>query len=204
MDESWTRILAWLSSVTTPPPSPPDGPDLAAVERVLDHPLPPDLADWWRLRGGDASGFPGLIPISHTPLTVADALEARAQRLNQALRRGESIVDGEAGDPSRGFHSAFVPIASDGHGRYLFVDLRGGPLHGCVAEWDDAGGFADVISWPSVAEMLSDIADALEHGVPALTFHAAGRLRHFVDHPEIPVLTFRATLTPAGKLTWTT
>jgi hypothetical protein len=173
------------------------------VERALDRALPPDLAEWWRLAGSGASGFERLIPIEHTPLTIADALEARSHRLDQALRRGESIVDGEAGDPSRGFHSAFVPIAADGHGRYLFVDLRGGPLYGCVGEWDDAGGFVDVISWPSVAEMLGDIADALEHGVPALTFHAAGGLRHFVDHPEIPVLTCRATVTPAGELTWT-
>jgi cell wall assembly regulator SMI1 len=208
VDESWTRIVAWLDdsglSASDEKQLDPDAPGLADVERVLDRPLPPDLAEWWRLSGADTSGLERLIPIEHTPLPIADALEARSHRLNQALRHGESIVDGEAGDPSRGFHSAFVPIAFDGHGRYLFVDLRGGPLHGCVGEWDDAGGFVDVISWPSVAEMLGDIADALEHGVPALTFHAAGRLRHFVDHPEIPILTCRAVVSPAGHLTWTT
>jgi cell wall assembly regulator SMI1 len=208
VDESWTRIVTWLddsglsASGTDKPDH--DEPDLAGVERVLGWPLPPDLAEWWLVAGGDASGYERLIPIEHTPLPIPAALDARSRRLDQALRRGESIVDGEAGDPSLGFHSAFVPIAADGHGRYLFVDLRGGPLHGCVGEWDDAGGFVDVVSWPSVAEMLGDIADALEHGVPALTFHAAGRLRHFVDHPEIPVLTCRAVMTPAGQLTWST
>jgi cell wall assembly regulator SMI1 len=203
VEESWTRIVTWLgeSAPATAAGLRSAAPDLAEVERALDRPLPSDLAEWWRL-AGDASGAERLIPIEHTPLCVPDALYVRRERLDRHLRRGESIVDGEAGEPSRGFQSAFVPIAGDGHGRYLFVDLRGGPLHGCVGEWDDRGSFADVISWPSVAEMLGDVADALVHGVPALTFHAAGRLRHFAGHPEVPVLTCRATVTPNGHLTW--
>lgn len=191
------------SSTPSSTASPAASVDVARVEGVVGRQLPADLAEWWRL-AGDASGAENLIPLEHTPLSIAAALDARSGRIDHALRHGESIVDGEAGDPSRGFHSAFVPIAHDPHGRYLFVDLRGGPLYGCVGEWDDIGGFLDVVSWPSVAEMLGDIADALVHGVPALTFHAAGRLRHFADRPEVPVLTCRATVTPAGRLTWVT
>ncbi|WP_203925975.1 SMI1/KNR4 family protein [Virgisporangium ochraceum] len=214
VEESWTRIVTWLGdaapatatglrSTTRGHATADRALDRAAVERALDRPLTPDLAEWWSL-AGDASGAERLIPLEHTPLSVAAALEVRRERLDQHLRRGESIVDGEAGEPSRGFQSAFVPIAGDGHGRYLFVDLRGGPLHGCVGEWDDVGSFVDVISWPSVAEMLGDVADALVHGVPALTFHAAGRLRHNACHPEVPVLTCRAAVTPTGHLTWAT
>ncbi len=210
VEESWTRIVDWLrgsaratAAAFTTASAPTARPDLEEVERVLGRPLPADLAQWWRL-ASDASGAERLIPIEHTPLSVADALRVRREHLDRALRHGESIVDGEAGEPSRGFQSAFLPIASDPHGRHLFVDLRGGTLHGCVGEWDDIGRFVDVITWPSVAEMLSDIADALVHGVPALTFHAAGRLRHFAGHPEIPVLTYRASVTPAGHLIWTT
>lgn len=204
VEESWTRIVTWLSDSA---PATAAGlrsaaSDLSRVELALDRPLPPDLAEWWSL--ADASGAERLIPLEHTPLSVAAALEVRRERLDQHLRRGESIVDGEAGEPSRGFQSAFVPIAGDGHGRYLFVDLRGGPLHGCIGEWDDLGSFVDVISWPSVAEMLGDVADALVHGVPALTFHAAGRLRHNACSPEVPVLTCRARVTPNGQLTWAT
>jgi cell wall assembly regulator SMI1 len=206
VEESWQRIVDWLggsapataAALSSSAPSPPD---LAEVERAIGRELPPDLAGWWRI-AGDASGAERLIPVEHTPLSVADALEARRYRLDLHLRRGESIVDGEAGEPSRGFQSAFLPIAGNGHGRFLFVDLRGGPLHGCVAEWDDGATFVDVIWWPSVAEMLGDIADALVHGVPALTFHAAGRLRHFADHPEVPVFTCRATVAPDGHLVW--
>jgi cell wall assembly regulator SMI1 len=207
VEESWTRIVDWLNgsaratAAALPPATTPL--DLAEVERVLDRPLPADLAEWWRL-AGDASGAEGLIPVEHTPLSVSAALAARREHLDHALRHGEYTVDGEAGDPSRGFQSAFLPIAGNGHGRYLFVDLRGGPLYGCVGEWDDIDGFVDVVYWPSVAEMLSDIADALVHGVPALTFHAAGRLRHFAGHPEVPVFTCRAAVTPAGQLTWAT
>jgi cell wall assembly regulator SMI1 len=204
VEESWTRIVAWLhgsARATAAGLGSCDPFDRAEVERVLGRTLPDDLADWWRL-AGDASGAERLIPMEHTPLAVTAALDVRRERLDQHLRRGESIVDGEAGEPSRGFQSAFIPIASDGHGRHLFVDLRGGPLYGCVGEWDDVGSFVDVVSWPSVAEMLSDIADALVHGVPALTFHAAGRLRHFAGRPEIPVLTCRAAVTPAGHLIW--
>jgi cell wall assembly regulator SMI1 len=203
---SWKRIVDWLGGsapATAAGLSASSSFDLDEVERAIGRPLPPDLAEWWRI-AGDASGAERLIPMEHTPLSVADALEARRYRLDLHLRRGESIVDGEGGDPSRGFQSAFLPIAADGHGRFLFVDLRGGPLHGCVGEWDDAGSFVDVVSWPSVAEMLSDVADALVYGVPALTFHAAGRLRHFAGHPEVPVFTCRATVTPAGQLTWAT
>jgi hypothetical protein len=94
-----------------------------------------------------------------------------------------------------------VPIAAGPEGRCLFVDLRDGPLHGCVVEW--AHRFDDAIHWPSVAEMLGDVADALAHRVPAMTFHAAGRLRHFVAQPDIPVDTYRATVTQDGRLAWT-
>ena len=192
VEESWTRITNLLNVTAFEPSLVP------LVSEALDRPLPPDLAEWWRV-GGCAER---LIPLEHTPLPIPAALEARRDRLDQALRHGDSIVDGEAGDPSHGFHSAFIPIAHDPHGRHLFVDLRGGPLHGCVGEWDDIGGFVDVISWPSVAEMLGDIADALVYGVPAMTFHAAGRLRHFAGHREVPVVTCRATVTPSGELTW--
>lgn len=203
VEESWTRIVDWLkgSARATAAALAPFEPTLVDdAERALGRPLPPDLAEWWRL-GGSAGR---LIPLEHAPLSVPAALAARRERLDQALRHGDSIVDGEAGDPERGFQSAFIPIAHDPHGHHLFVDLRGGPLYGCVGEWDDISGFADVVSWPSVAEMLGDIADALVHGVPAMTFHAAGRLRHFAGHPEVPVLTCRATVSPAGELNWGT
>ena len=87
-------------------------------------------------------------------------------------------------------------------GRYLFVDLRVGPLHGCVAEWDEKFSFDDAIHWPSITEMLSDIADALTHGTPAMTFHAAGRLRHFAANPDALVDTYRATVSSSGRLAW--
>jgi len=39
-------------------------------------------------------------------------------------------------------------------------------------------------------------------GVPAMTFHAAARLRHFAGHPEFAVDTYRARITETGHLAW--
>jgi cell wall assembly regulator SMI1 len=208
VEESWTRIVAWLTE-TAPATAAQIGPpasaeQVAEVERVVGRPLPADLTAWWRLAGGlDRDAMDPLIPATHIPLTIADSLEIRRFWLNLHLRLGESIADGEAGEPSRGFQSTFVPISTDCGGRYLFVDLRDGPLHGCVAEWDDKFSFDDAIHWPSVTDMLSDIADALTHGTPARTFHAAGRLRHFAANPEMLVDTYRAAVSSTGRLTWT-
>jgi cell wall assembly regulator SMI1 len=201
--ESWARIVDWLgrsapgTAAQIGPPA--TGEAVGEVARVAGRELPGDLAQWWQLIDGAGDQ---LIPPAHVPLTIADALEIRRYWLDLHIRLGESIVDGYAGAPSRGFQSAFMPIAAGCAGRYLFVDLRDGPLHGCVAEWDQATSFDDAIHWPSVADMLVDVADALTYGVPALTFHAAGRLRYFTAHPEIPAQTYRAMVTPAGRLTW--
>jgi hypothetical protein len=76
--------------------------------------------------------------------------------------------DGAAGDECRGGwqpeFASFVPIANSGTGDCLVVDLRPGPLRGCAMEWYNHGGLA--ARWPSVTAMLTDIADALEHGRP--------------------------------------
>ena len=207
VEESWTRIVGWLEgsapATAAQIGAPAAGDAILDVARVAGRPLPDDLVRWWLQCGGFArDSMDPLIPSLHVPLTVPDALEVRRYWLDLHLRQGESIVDGVAGEPSRGFQSAFVPISTDCCGQFLFVDLREGPLYGCVAEWSSKHSFDDAIHWPSVTEMLSDIADALTHGVPAMTFHAAGRLRHFPARPDIPVNTYRATVTDAGRLAW--
>jgi hypothetical protein len=55
------------------------------------------------------------------------------------------------------------------------VDLRPGPWHGCVSEWDHEQGFLDVPSWRGITAMLTDIADALESGGPALSYYTRMR-----------------------------
>lgn len=44
----------------------------------------------------------------------------------------------DAGARASMFIPPFLPIAEDGSGDFLFVDLRGGRLHGCVGEYSGA------------------------------------------------------------------
>jgi len=59
-----------------------------------------------------------------------------------------------------------MPIAGDGGGNDLFVDLRPGPAHGCVREFWNEEGARDTALWSGVADMLAEVADALTRDVP--------------------------------------
>ena len=206
VEDSWTRIVDWLTRSAPASAAqfvaPPTADEVGQAAKIIGRELPDDLVRWWLVAGFSPDSADPLLPWLHVPLTIPDALEARRFWLDLHVRMGEAIVAGEAGEPSHAFQSAFMPIAADRSGQYLFVDLRDGPLRGCVAQWDHERSFNDAIRWPSVTDMLSDIADALAHGVPAMTFHAAGRLRHFAGYPEVPVDTYRARVTESGHLAW--
>ncbi|WP_215547171.1 SMI1/KNR4 family protein [Amycolatopsis sp. CA-230715] len=58
----------------------------------------------------------------------------------------------------------WLPIAGDNGGADLFVDLREGPLRGCVMRFDKVGTAVLEPDWPSLAAMLADVADGLERG----------------------------------------
>jgi len=60
--------------------------------------------------------------------------------------------------------AALASIADNLGGDYLFLDLRPGPMHGCAGESrrDDVG--VGDPAWPSVAAMLSDVANGLVNG----------------------------------------
>ncbi|MBF6469045.1 hypothetical protein IU427_28330 [Nocardia beijingensis] len=57
----------------------------------------------------------------------------------------------------------WLPIAASA-GPRLVCDLRHGPLHGCVMEWDEYRAASVEKRWTSVTAMLTEIADALEYG----------------------------------------
>jgi cell wall assembly regulator SMI1 len=207
VEESWTRIVDWLTRLAPATmrqltAAPPTADEIAHAAKTIGREFPEDLVRWWLVAGFSPESVHPVLPWLHVPLTISDALEARRFWLDLHVRMGEAIVAGEAGEPSHAFQSAFVPIAADRSGQYLFVDLRDGPLRGCVAQWDHERSFDDAIRWASVADMLSDVADALCLGVPAMTFHAAARLRHFAGHPEVPVDTYRVRITETGHLAW--
>ena len=172
MTSSWERIVAWLrlhAPLTAAEIRPPAADaDIAAAQAAVD--VPAELAGWWRLAdgcGGRESGS-GLLPGGYAPFSVAEALDER----RAWLRTYDESRDGHlrrepAGSTGDMFAMLpeFLPLATDGGGWHLLVDLRAGEDRGCVREYDKYDGHQPLI-WRGVGEMLADVATALETGAP--------------------------------------
>ncbi|MEU9874069.1 MULTISPECIES: SMI1/KNR4 family protein [unclassified Actinomadura] len=181
VDESWDRILGWLTQhapATLERIGPPAADaDIAAAEEAVGARLPADLVAWWRLANGSASSWShqrfDLLP-GYCPFRIEHALDSRRvwwqvwhdQMIGEGLLTEEVFTKAQAdpaGTEARMWLLAFLPIAGSG-GADLFVDLRSGPRRGCVREFDRVSTDGEV-RWGSVTAMLADIADALDnHG----------------------------------------
>jgi hypothetical protein len=95
----------------------------------------------------------------------------------------------------------YLPIASNHCGVALFVDLREGRGSGLVGSWDNVEGADDAVHWDSVADMLTDIADALSYGHPAMIAYAGRRLRRYAGS-TVEATIYRAATTPDGRIRW--
>lgn len=85
----------------------------------------------------------------------------------------------EAGNQTSFFISPFLPIADDGSGDFLFVDLRKGPQHGCVSEYFKEEADWRPAIWSSVQALLEETLTSLRTGRPAFSFRPSvmdGRL----------------------------
>jgi hypothetical protein len=72
-----------------------------------------------------------------------------------------------AGSPCKGaWLPRWLPIAGDGCGNDLFVDLRPGPAHGCVRQFLRDDGAGDAAWWGGAAAMLAEVAAGLSQEVP--------------------------------------
>jgi len=172
VDVTWDRIEAWLR-VNAPTSdehlgTPARKDAIPPVATLVGEPLPDDLVAWWRRSCGTTSFFAGqLLPPGFAPYSIEQAVECRAMMLDIAACDDSELaaLSAEpAGSPCWNWLPMWVPIAHDTGGDNLFVDLRPGPEHGCVTQWYETE-FATVDpKWPSVATMLAEIADALEHG----------------------------------------
>ncbi|MFI6102248.1 SMI1/KNR4 family protein [Lentzea sp. NPDC051213] len=177
---SWTGIEAWartnLPELVFLPPS--SAADIAAAEETLGRALPGDLAAWWRQYGGVGDEYTRweFVPPSWQPHSLREALHFRTLMIDAIRGIAFSSPDEEAayeatalaepaGTPcSDLWLPAWLPIAADGCGWELFVDLRGGPAHGCVMEWDKYGGAEGEPLWPNVTEMFDHALRALDSG----------------------------------------
>ncbi|MFI6549911.1 SMI1/KNR4 family protein [Streptomyces prunicolor] len=188
--ELWGRIAAWLGAHVLA------GPVRAAanVERVgaaVSAPgvsLPEDLVAWWRLDGVAATAW---IPLDFAPLEPAEALEVRD--LLVLVARDEAAYS-DALAAAAECLPGFLPIADDAGGDHLLVDLRSGqPTYGAVFLWDHETPQLGVPLWESVSELLTDTAEALTTGAPALSRHAE---RGGVERPCV------AAVTGTRELAW--
>jgi cell wall assembly regulator SMI1 len=182
VDESWDLILSWLgrhspaeAALLRPPADPRD---IDAAARAVGAALPADLVAWWRRADGQA-GKGQLLPSLYSPYPVRAALNSRdiwltawnpaaaGPDLDRFAAWVSEVDRAPAGTPCQGaWLPSWLPIAGDGGGDDLFVDLRPGPARGCVREFRRDSGASDQVLWDGVAAMLADVATALRHGVP--------------------------------------
>lgn len=179
---SWDRIRVWLGSHTQEERQLRLAADKAcvdAVERELGTALPVDLVALWQLERVDAGYW--------LPPAGACALEEPMEALSTRailLRVAEEEDPDDPMWPDR-FTPELLPIAMNGGGDSLVVDLRPGEHGGAVFFWDHEEWGLEEPLWPSVAAMLADVAHALESGAPALTWHAA---RGGGQRPCVPII----------------
>ncbi|KAB2344291.1 SMI1/KNR4 family protein [Actinomadura rudentiformis] len=181
VDESWDIIVDWLGHHSPPelalirPPA--TQKDIRNAERIVGTAFPDDLVAWWRRTDGMADQG-SLVPPFYSPYSVSAALDRRQVWMTawngvmeQANAQFAAYVAQEdqapAGTPCNGaWLPSWLPIAGDGGGNDLFVDLRPGPAHGCVREFLSDEGAGDTAWWDGVAAMLADIAAGLTRDVP--------------------------------------
>jgi cell wall assembly regulator SMI1 len=170
---TWGRIVEWLAehapetAAALAPPAPAD--QLAIAESELDFPLPPELSAWWSVQGGVRQVVLGGVLGGYAPYGLADMMATRRLMLDIADQVwDEWSRTAGAREPAGGHAWAFlptlVPIARNGSGDDLVVDLRSGPLRGCVKAYDHEQGALFPPPWPSLTALLTDVAASLAGG----------------------------------------
>lgn len=167
----WSEIVLWCQQhapVTGSALRPPEPvPDFAALEGEFRADLPPELRDWWSCCAGP-DALVDVLPPFYTPYGASGGLRAwRAQREHWVEQWQRPACDYYAGSAATSFHPAWIPIAGDGFSDELVVDLRPGPLRGCVLEWEQETALVTRPEWSGVRGMLRDVHRALTEGVSA-------------------------------------
>ncbi|HYH51556.1 MAG TPA: SMI1/KNR4 family protein [Acidimicrobiia bacterium] len=193
--ESWSAIVDWCSAHAPLSAAALHGPAaetaLTAAVESTGMRWPDQLLSWLRMSDGAGRSLDAaVIPSAFVPLGVDDIV-AFWRSLSGMPSGGIADVSAaaaeSAGSDSPVFLDQWLPIAANFCGGYLFLDLRPGPRHSCIGDFDDVDGFCGPPAWDDVAHMLHSVASAL-HAGPGDTDHDAvptvdaGRLR-WVDGP---------------------
>jgi cell wall assembly regulator SMI1 len=174
LGRSWAYIVAWCEAHAPATAAafhgPVDEAALAGAQVATGREWPEQLVTWLRwCDGADRSFDAELIPPGFIPMGVARI----TQDWEMLTRIFDDLVDADeltaaeglpAGTNSPAFLRSWVPFAEDCGGSFLFVDVRGGPRHGCVCEFGDGEGYLRGPLWDDVASMLSDVAGVLRGG----------------------------------------
>lgn len=169
----WTRIVLWLGNhapATAAALRRPDPvPDFAELEERFGIELPSELREWWWCCGGtDGDALADVLPPFYTPYGAQRSWEVWCSLRTAWSEQWERpACDYYAGSGGSSFHPAWIPIAGDGFADELVVDLRPGPLHGCVMEWEQEAARVTTPEWAGVCSMLADVHRALTEGAPA-------------------------------------
>lgn len=158
----WQRLQRWLRAYA--PRSVPVGDRpaesaiaAAQIDSGIDWPV--SLVEFCRLGLGSVRLLP------HGPFFSIDEMPAaRRQLLAMEVEYAGEWVTAEGAEPAgsstSGYIGALMPIA--GERDTVCVDLRPGPLHGCVGIYMPDGGCDP--TWFSIGAMLADLAISVETG----------------------------------------
>ncbi|MGK5675731.1 SMI1/KNR4 family protein [Micromonospora sp. URMC 106] len=183
VEQAWHRIEDWLSRFAprfraelNPPAT---AAEIDTVATALGVALPADLRIWWGLSNGvrHGLGLPSgtLIPDSSSPYPASMALERWRMHLRvqqevcpPGMREEmERFVAGQNTQPAGTllpqlyWLPRWLPIAGDGGGGGLFMDLREGPRHGCLVEFSRHHQ-GTTPRWESVTQLWVEVAEELE------------------------------------------
>jgi len=199
VERVWENIVAWCKQyapATAAVLRPPAGADaIEAAERATGVAWPAELKKWYSLHDGvdwqetDGEFLFGYMPASLEILVsnyrlwrdVWAEIDVGGPSLAELMAK-------PAGTGAGTYLPCYLPFAMDVCGTCLVLDARGGALAGPIREFDkvEADSFASDPIWPSLTELLEELANSLEHG-------SAGR--RGLSAPTI-VLAWKSTQVP--------
>jgi cell wall assembly regulator SMI1 len=172
---SWRNVVAWCrenAPVTAETLRGPASEEvLAAAQAEMGYDWPPDLLAYLRAGDGARRTIHADVILGFIPMGV-DQIMSDWRLMRDVINGGEWLEPGEVEASEAGeagtycgvWCRTFIPVGDYTTGDFLFIDLRSGPLHGCIREWEDGAAYPREPEWDSVASMLADIDEGLHTG----------------------------------------
>jgi cell wall assembly regulator SMI1 len=145
--------------------------DQFALRRELGLAYPEVAQTWFSLHDGAGFDFRGgMILPGNLALSQQRAIEDT--KMSRAI--WADIDPGQTEDTSGHLHIAgevvgtwlpdYLMVGTDGCGGGYFLDLRPGPLHGCVRSWDNVDSDRSELVAPNLAALIESLAASLATG----------------------------------------